>query len=147
MAYALFAQYVLGLEPCPLCVLQRVAMIALGLVFLGAFVHNPGRVGARFYGVLLFLVAAVGGSISARHVWLQNLPPSEVPDCGPGLEYMLSSFPLGESLNMILSGSGECADVVWSFLGFSMPAWVFASFVFLGVAGFLSNLHLAGPPE
>jgi disulfide bond formation protein DsbB len=142
MAYALFAQHVLGLEPCPLCVLQRVAMIALGLVFLVAFLHNPERVGAKVYGVLIFLAAAVGGSISARHVWLQNLPPSEVPDCGPGLEYMLSSFPLGETLNMILSGSGECAEIVWSFLGFSMPAWVFASFVFLGVAGFLSNLHL-----
>ena len=122
-------------------------MIALGLVFVAAFLHDPGRIGARIYAVLLFLVAALGGSIAARHVWLQNLPPSEVPDCGPGLEYMLNSFPLGESLNMILSGSGECADVVWSFLGFSMPAWVFASFVFLGVAGFLSNLHLAGPPE
>ena len=105
MAYALFAQYVLGLEPCPLCVLQRVAMIALGLVFLGAFVHNPGRVGARFYGVLLFLVAAVGGSISARHVWLQNLPEDKVPACGPGLGYMLDAFPLGEALTMVFSGS------------------------------------------
>ena len=76
-------------------------MIALGLVFVAAFLHDPGRVGARIYGVLLFLVAALGGSISARHVWLQNLPPSDVPDCGPGLEYMLNSFPLGESLNMI----------------------------------------------
>ena len=147
MAYALFAQYVLGLDLCPLCVLQRVAMIALGLVFVAAFLHDPGRIGARIYAVLLFLVAALGGSIAARHVWLQNLPASEVPDCGPGLEYMLNSFPLGESLNMILSGSGECADVVWSFLGFSMPAWVFASFVFLGVAGFLSNLHLSGAGE
>ncbi len=120
-------------------------MIALGFVFLVAFLHDPGRTGARIYGVLIFLAAAAGGSISARHVWLQNLPPSEVPDCGPGLEYMLSSFPLAETLNMVLSGSGECADTVWSFLGFSMPAWVFASFVFLGVAGFLSNLHLDRP--
>ncbi len=122
-------------------------MIALGLVFVAAFLHDPGRIGARIYGVLLFLVAAIGGSIAARHVWLQNLPPGDVPDCGPGLEYMLNSFPLGESLNMILSGSGECADVVWSFLGFSMPAWVFVAFVFLGVAGFLSNLHLSRAGE
>ncbi len=144
MAYALFAQHVLGLEPCPLCVLQRLAMITLGVIFLVAFLHDAGDVGAKVYGVLIFVAAAIGGSIAARHVSLQNLPPSEVPDCGPGLDYMLSSFPLGEALNMILSGSGECAEIVWSFLGFSMPAWVFASFVFLGVAGFLCNVHLRG---
>ncbi|MGW8370244.1 MAG: disulfide bond formation protein B [Gammaproteobacteria bacterium] len=142
MGYALFAQHVLGLEPCPLCILQRVAMIALGLAFFVAFLHDPGRLGARIYGVLIFLVAAIGGSVSARHFRLQNLPPDQVPDCGPGLDYMLSSFPLGETLKMVLSGSGECAKIVWSFLGFSMPAWVFACFVFLGVAGFLANQHL-----
>jgi disulfide bond formation protein DsbB len=127
MAYALFAQYGLGLEPCPLCVFQRVAVIAVGGVFLLAFLHGPGVVGLRVYGVLAALAGLLGVSVAGRHVWLQNLPPDQVPACGPGLDFMLDTFGIGEVVGMVLSGSGECADVAWSFLGLSMPAWVLIS--------------------
>jgi disulfide bond formation protein DsbB len=139
MAAALFFQHVLHLEPCPLCVLQRVGTISLGIVFLVAAMQNPGRTGARAYGVLLMLVAAVAASVSARHVWLQSLPPDQAPECGPGLDYILDVFPLLDALKMVFSGSGECAEIVWQFLGLSMPAWVFICFVTLGLAGLAFN--------
>jgi len=139
MAAALFFQHVLHLEPCPLCVLQRVGTISLGTVFLIACLHNPGRFGARVYGILLMMVALAAASVSARHVWLQSLPPDQAPACGPGLDYMLEVFPLLDAMRMVFSGSGECAEIVWQFLGLSMPAWVFICLVALGLAGLVSN--------
>jgi len=124
MGYALYAQYGLGLEPCPLCVFQRVAVIATGIVFLIAFLHGPHIAGRRVYGLVAALAGLAGMSVAGRHVWLQNLPPDQVPACGPGLDFMLDTFGLGEAVGMVLSGSGECADVDWSFLGLTMPVWV-----------------------
>jgi disulfide bond formation protein DsbB len=132
MSYALYAQHVLGLEACPLCILQRVAMIALGAVFVVAALHAPRGVGARAYSVLGGLAALTGMGISGWHVRLQNLPPAEVPACGPGFDYIVDAFPLRDALAMIFTGSGECAEVNWSFLGLAMPAWVFIWFVALG---------------
>ncbi|MBN1237216.1 MAG: disulfide bond formation protein B [Gammaproteobacteria bacterium] len=132
MAYALYSQYVVGLEACPLCIFQRVAMIALGVVFLAAALHAPRGLGARGYAFVGLLTALTGAGISAWHVRLQNLPPAEVPACGPGLDYMLDAFPLSEAVRMVFTGSGECAEVNWSFLGLSMPAWVLVWFVLLG---------------
>ncbi len=141
MAYALFLQYVQGLEPCPLCVFQRVAVIALGVVFLAAGVHAPAGAFARVYGGL-GLVAAVGGAVVAgRHAWLQQLPADQVPACGPGLDYMLEVFPLTEALALVFQGSGECAEVQWSFLGLSMPAWVLIWCVGLGIWGLVVNFR------
>lgn len=143
LAYAYYTQFWLGLEPCPLCIFQRVAMMALGAVFLVVALHTPRGVGRRVYAVLLGLVAATGAAIAGRHVWLQNLPPDQVPACGPGLDYMLDVFPLGEALRMAFTGSGECANVDWSFLGLSMPAWVLVWFVLLGVLGVWNNWRRA----
>ena len=141
MAYALFAQYVLKLEPCPLCIFQRVAIIGLGVVFLVAALHNPGTIGRRIYAVALVLAAGAGAGVAGRHVWLQNLPPDKVPACGPGLDFMMQTFPFLEVLDMVLSGSGECANVDWSFLGLSMPTWVLISAVVLGVYGLWNNFR------
>jgi disulfide bond formation protein DsbB len=141
MAYALFAQHGLQLDPCPLCILQRLAVIALGLLFLLAAVQNPGRVGAAVYAALLALVTAAGAGVAGRHVWLQNLPPDKVPACGPGLDFMLEAFPLAEALQMVLSGSGECAEVSWSLLGLSMPAWVLIVICAAGLYGIIINLR------
>ena len=132
MAYALYAQYVLGLEACPLCIFQRVALIALGFVFLVGAVHAARGAGARVYALLGVLVALTGGGISIRHVYLQHLPEDVVPACGPGLGYILDAFPLYDAIKMVFTGSGECATVNWSFLGLSMPAWVLVWFVLLG---------------
>lgn len=141
MAYALYLQHGTGLEPCPLCVFQRLAVIGLGALFLVAALHNPGGAGAGAYGVLLGLMAAAGIGVAGRHVWLQYLPPEEVPACGPGLEYMLEEMPMAQVLTKVFSGSGECADVDWAFLGLSMPAWVLIWFVILGVVGVINNFY------
>jgi len=144
MGFALFAQHVLGLEPCPLCILQRVGAVSLGLVFLLAALHGAGTVGARVWAVVILVTALVSASVSARHVWIQNLPADQVPACGPGLDYLLDVFGLAEGLKMVFHGSGECAEVVWSLFGLSMPAWVFICFAVLGLGGAVLNWRLAG---
>jgi len=141
MGFALFAQHVLLLDPCPLCVLQRIAVIGLGGVFLIATLHDPSNWGTRIYAGLLAVFALSGVGIAGWHVRMQNLPPSEVPTCGPGLDYMLDNFPFRDAMQMVFKGSGECADVVWSFLGLSMPAWVVISVGGLGIAGIWNNLR------
>jgi disulfide bond formation protein DsbB len=145
MAYALYAQHGLGLEPCPLCILQRVAVIALGGLFLVAALHPAGTTGRRVYAVLLGFVALVGSGVAGRHVWLTTLPPERVPACGPGLDFMLESFPLREALSMVLSGSGECAKVSWRLLGLSMPAWVLIALLCLGAFGVACNWSHRAP--
>jgi protein dithiol:quinone oxidoreductase len=132
MGYALYAQHVLGLEPCPLCVLQRVALISLGVVFLAAALHSARGVVARVYSVLGVLVALAGAGVAAWQVRLIHLPPDQVPSCGPGFDYIYETFPLRDALAMIFHGSGECAKVDWTFLGLSMPAWVLIWFIALG---------------
>lgn len=128
----LYLQHVVGLEPCPLCIFQRVAFIALGLVFLVAALHGPGRTGAIVYAVFGGVSAIAGAGIAARHVWLQSLPADQVPACGPGLAYMLEQFPLMRMLENVLSGSGECAESGWQFLGLSIAGWSLIWFVVLG---------------
>ena len=141
LAYALFAQYGLHLDPCPLCILQRVAVLGMGLGFLLLAAHNPGPGWAqRAYLGILFVFAAAGMTVAGRHVWLQNLPPDKVPSCGPGLDYMLDAFPFAEALKMVFTGSGECAAIDWSFIGLSMPAWVLIAIVAMTGSGLWNNL-------
>lgn len=131
LAVAAYFQFVRELEPCPLCITQRVFVLAVGIVFLMAVVHNPGRLGQKIYGSWAALLAIGGAAISARHVWLQNLPKEEVPACGPGLAYVFENFPLSRTLKLLLSGTGECSEVLWTFLGLSIPAWTLVAFVIL----------------
>ena len=136
IVYVLYAQYVLGLEPCPLCILQRVAVIALGLSFLLLALRPPQRKQAKLLAsLLLMMISSAGAGIAARHVWIQNLPPDKVPGCGPGLDFMMANFPLSEVLEMVFSGSGECAEISWSFAFLSMPAWVIIWLIVLGSFG------------
>lgn len=134
---ALYFQFAEGLDPCPLCISQRVMVAAVGFVMLAAVLHNPGADGVRFYAILGGLMALIGGSISARHVYIQHLPPDQVPACGPGLGYMFEYMPIGETLRAMLTGTGDCAKVTWNFLGLSMPAWVLICFLALAVLSFL----------
>jgi disulfide bond formation protein DsbB len=113
--------------------------MALGVIFLVAALHAPVTAATYIYAVLIGLAAMGGAGVAGRHVWLQNLPPDKVPACGPGLDFMLDAFPLAEVLQMVLSGSGECAEVSWSLLGLSMPAWLLVAFAGLGFAGVLVN--------
>ncbi len=145
MAYALYAEHALLLEPCPLCVFQRMATIATGVIFLLAALHAPGAIGRRVYAGLLALAAGIGAGVAGRHVWLQNLPADEVPACGPGFDYIIDSFPLSEALALIFTGSGECATSDWSFLGLSMPTWVLICFAVLVVYGVWANVLRSEP--
>jgi disulfide bond formation protein DsbB len=142
MGYALYAQYQLFLEPCPLCVFQRLSIIGMGLFFLVAAIHNSSGPAGRAYALLIGLISAGGALVAGRHVWLQHLPPDEVPTCGPGFNYIMDSFPLAEALSLIFKGSGECADIDWVFLGLSMPAWTLLWIVALGVFGIWTNLRV-----
>ena len=123
LGYALYVQHVDFLDPCPLCILQRVVFMWIGVVALVALFHNPAATGRWVYAALIAVGGLVGAGISGRHIWLQNLPPDQVPECGMGLDYMLDSMPFMEVLGEVLRGSGECATIDWTFLGLSMPSW------------------------
>ena len=135
MCTALFMQYVMHWEPCPLCTLQRVMVITTGVIALIAFIHHPRVKGIKVYGSLVTLSAVLGGSVSIRHIYLQHLPPDQVPACGPGLDYLIHVFSLFEVLKLLLVGDGTCATILWSFLGLSIPGWVLVAFVGLAAIG------------
>jgi disulfide bond formation protein DsbB len=129
IAFAMYLEHQLGLHPCPLCMTQRVFIVLVGLIGLLAAAHNPAGWGRRVYGVLCALAAIAGGAIAARHVWLQHLPPEEVPACGPSLQYMLETLPFSDTLSIVLMGDGNCAEVVWTFMGFSIPELTLMLFI------------------
>jgi len=136
MAWALWLQYGLDLEPCPLCVFQRIAVIATGVVCLVAAIQNPGRTGAMFYAFLIFVAAGTGAALAAWHVWIQGQPKGAVAACGMGLNYMLDTLPFTEVLSKVFAGSGECAEAGWIFLGLGIPGWTLVFFVAMIFAAF-----------
>ncbi len=134
LAYAYYAQFVLGLVPCPLCILQRFGFMIMGLFALAGFIHGPRSWGRWLYGLPILIGAGWGITTATRHVWLQNLPADQVPDCGPGMYFMLEyEFPLAEILREAFTGAGECAEVDWQFMGLSMPTWTLIWYVALAV--------------
>lgn len=135
LAYAVFAQYGQMFEPCPLCIFQRVAMAATAIVALIGALHSPkSAAGRKVYGLLAFAAAGTGAGIAARHVWLQHLPPDQVPACGPGLSFMIDSMPTYlDVIKKVLQGSGECAKVDWTLFGYSMPEWTLLCFMLLAI--------------
>jgi len=139
LGYALFVQYVQGLEPCPLCILQRVAVLVAGALFLVAALHHPADRGARVYGVLIDLAALGGIVVAARHIWIMAQPPGSVAECGASLDYMMAVLPWHEVLAKVLAGSGECAKLDWQFLGLNMPTWVLMALVGVGTWGLAVN--------
>ena len=134
LGYALYVQHVQFLDPCPLCIFQRMAFMWIGGISLLAFIHHPGNKGYWVYSGFVTLGSLVGSAIAGRHLWLQSLPPDRVPDCGMGLNYMLETMPFSEVLSEVFYGSGECADFNWSFLGLSMPAWTLLWYIGVAVA-------------
>ncbi len=133
IAYALYLQHVEYLDPCPLCIFQRIVFLALGAVCLVAAVHNPHDWGARVYPAIGSLLSIAGVGLAARHVWIQHFP--QTAECGAGLDYMLEQFPINKVFSLVLQGSGECGDVLWSFLGLSIPEWTLLIFImFLAVS-------------
>ena len=123
LGYGYYVQHVDFLDPCPLCIFQRIALMWMGAVAFVAFVHNPGSAGRWTYTTLISLGGLAGIGVASRHVWLQSLPPDKVPECGQGLNYMLDTMPFTDVLSQVFRGSGECATIDWTFLGLSMPWW------------------------
>jgi disulfide bond formation protein DsbB len=126
---AIYFQFVVKLEPCPLCITQRLIVFSLALVFLAGALHNPGPGGVRLYAGLAALVSLAGALVAAYHFSLQLLPHQELASCGPGAAYILEHFQLADAVRLFLTGTGDCTVVVWTFLGLSMPFWVGLSFI------------------
>src|SRR5579859_3618513 len=139
IAYALHSQYGLGLDPCPLCIFQRIGVILLGLAFLAAAIHGPGGRGRHVYGAAIALCALLTAALAARHLYIQSLPPGSLPSCGAPLATMLRFAPVTEVIRKVLTGSGECGEVNWRFLGLAMPGWVLIWALALGALGALAN--------
>ena len=136
---AMYLQHAQGLEPCPMCILQRYAFIFSGLVALAAAIHDPQHGGRRIYGVMVVLATGAGAGVAARHVWLEHYPP-KIFDCGADLGYMMESFPLAEALPMIFRGTGDCSKVLWRFLGLSIAEWALIWFLVLIVGAITAAL-------
>lgn len=135
IAFVLYVEYFQHIEPCPLCIFQRVAFIGIGVVFLIGGLHAPRGGGRWAYAFVLAIIGLAGIAVASRHLWLQSLPADQVPACGPSLGYMMGTFPLSDVLKMVLSGSGECAEINWTLLGLSMPAWSLLCLVVLTAWG------------
>jgi disulfide bond formation protein DsbB len=131
LGFGYYLQFAQGLEPCPLCVLQRLAFLTFGMIALLGALLGPGALGTRLLAGLGLLAAVAGAGVAGRQVWLQSLPADRVPACGPGLDYMVQNFPLGKTLAMVLRGSGECAENAWQFLGLGIAAWALVWFALL----------------
>jgi disulfide bond formation protein DsbB len=136
LGWAYYLQYGMDLEPCPLCIIQRVCFAGMGLVFLVAIFHTPGRAGATVYALLQLLIGGFGAAVAMRQVWIQSLSKGEVPSCGMSLDYMLETLPLTETIRKVFEGSGECAEKAWVFLHLSVAGWALVFFIALVVAGF-----------
>jgi disulfide bond formation protein DsbB len=143
LTFAYYAQYVLHLEPCPLCMLQRLTMFGLGLCFLAAALQHPRGWGRFVYALLIGLCTLATVGVAARHLYIQSQPPGSIPACGAPIEVLLQMFPVTDVIRKVLHGGGECALVSWSFLGLAMPAWVLLWAVVLGVGGVLNNVWAA----
>ncbi|MGA2188734.1 MAG: disulfide bond formation protein B [Steroidobacteraceae bacterium] len=145
LAYAYYAQYVMHLEPCPLCIFQRVGVFSIGVIFALAAAHDPVSWGRRVYAALLGAAALATIGVAARQLYIQSLPPGTVAACGASLDFMLKVFPLTDVLVKVLTGSGECAKIDWRFLGLAMPAWVLIAAAALGAHGLWANLRRCPP--
>jgi protein dithiol:quinone oxidoreductase len=145
LAYAYYAQFVLHLEPCPLCIFQRLGVLAIGVIFAIAAAHDPAGWGRRVYAALLALAALATIGIAMRQLYIQSLPPGSVPACGASLEFLLKVFPLTDVLVKVFSGSGECAKIDWRFFGLAMPAWVLIAAFALGAWGLWANVRRRPP--
>lgn len=133
VAFGLYIQVKDGLEPCPLCIFQRIAFMATGVLFLLAALHNPQGLWRRIHGGLQFLAAATGAGIAIRHIWIQNHADEVMAECGAGVEYLFEHFPLHKFLQLVFKGTGECSAIDWKLLGLTIPELALIAFIGLGV--------------
>jgi len=141
LGYAVYVQAALGIEPCPLCIFQRIAFMIMAAFFLIGAIHGPGPTGRRVYALLVLLGGAAGIGVAAYHIWVQHQPPDPLAGCAPGFTYMVDNFPISKVLKMVFSGHADCAVVNWTLFGFSMPEWTLLVFVLLVVGAVLAALR------
>ena len=140
LAFALYAEHVLHMEPCPLCIFQRIGFMVMAVFFLAGAIFTP-KGGARWVIAGGAVIGGLGGlAVAARHLWLQTLPPDQIPSCGPNLGYMMNTFPFHKVLEMVFTGSGECAKVEPIF-GVPMPAWTTLWYLLLIALIFVATLR------
>ena len=132
---ALYMEYQSGLVPCALCLAQRGAFVVIGIASL-LYLLPAYRLKIWFAG-LAGLGSVLGIWLAGRQVWLQSLPPDQVPACGPDIYFMLERFPFSETLQTLLMGSGSCAEVQWTFLGLSIPGWTLLWFMAMAVGSII----------
>ncbi|ABP78234.1 MULTISPECIES: disulfide bond formation protein B [Pseudomonadaceae] len=133
IAIALYMEHVMGLAPCPLCIVQRICVIGFGLVCLVAAIHGPAKVGRRVYAAIAALFVAAGAATAIRQIWLQSVPADQLPSCLPSLEYMMEALPFQEIARLVLHGTAECAEVSWTMLGMSIPEWSLLGFIGMAI--------------
>lgn len=138
LIFGLYLEHIQGLEACPLCIFQRIVYTIIIFITLIGAIHNPRNLLQNIYKLLMVISSITGAAIAGRQIWLQHLPPELVPECGPGLDYMFNVFPFGEALKMIFTGSGECAEVKWRFIGLSIAEWSLIMFIGIFIATILS---------
>jgi len=133
LAYAFYEQFQMGVEPCPMCIFQRLAFIGMGIFFLIGGLHSPDAKGRRVYAIIVAICALIGVGVAINHLRLQFMPHDPMMGgCGPGLSYMLDAFPLTDALKKAFTGSGDCGDINWVFLGITMPGGGLFWYVILG---------------
>jgi disulfide bond formation protein DsbB len=137
VAFALYIQTRDQLEPCPLCISQRIAFMVLGTAFLAAMLHNPAGLWRKLHGGLQFVIAAVGAGIAMRHIWIQTHPEEVMSECGAGFDYLFDRFPMQKAMQLIFQGTGECSAIDWKLLGFTIPELSLLAFILLGVYAIL----------
>jgi len=143
LAFGLYLQHVVGLEPCPMCIMQRYAFVGVALTALVAGLHSPGGSGIRAYAAVILLLALTGAGVAVRQTWIQLYPP-EFAECGPDLEFMLGSFPLADALPMIFQGAGDCSKIDWTFLGLSIANWSLVMFTLVALFAIATILRKRG---
>ena len=144
MSVALYMQYVMYLDPCPLCVVQRFAVIAVGISALAGALHNPSGGGRWGYCIAVAAFALFGGAIAARQVYLQSLPADKIPECLPGIGFIVQNNSLVDALSIILAGTGECAETLWTMLGISIPGWTLIAFCVVAASQIVLMFRIRG---
>ncbi|MGO2354093.1 MAG: disulfide bond formation protein B [Marinomonas foliarum] len=141
LAVAFYMEYQMGLEPCPLCMLQRIVFFCVGVVSLGSALSEKVCV-RKGCAWLVVVLSVMGAALAIRHLYLQSLPMDELPACLPGLSYMFEVFPWQEIMQAMVMGTGECGDVVWTFLGLSIPGWTLVAFTGMAVINIVIALRV-----
>ena len=142
LLFAIFyLEKTLYLDPCPLCILDRVVILGLGVIFLFALLHNSKSFFVKIYGGFCIILSLIGVLLASRHIWLQNLPKDQVPECGPDIYFMVDTLPIFEVLKSVLTGSGSCADVSWTFVGLTIPEQTLILFIIFLVLSVIQTLR------